>query len=877
VITAAENYVIMAEDLDGNVDISDVVSPNSNSSNAEKAWHFFLPSLTSGYMYYGKSLDMEVKQTIAGNNAIEFAQNEINNHSGVDNTAPSVFIPQRFPYNPGGKGFGPIYGYKEFQNSSDFHVWTFAYDVSGLQSVVLKYRTDNDGSNPLTDNENEVYADGSGVSSWNSVTMTQKTFPKDNVTNDPEIDLFILPTAIADLCYAEISGLSNTLVDYYVEATDSKGNVFKTPIQHVYVGEYHSNDVVTLNIDPTSGNYSTAVTVSMDAATTATGANIAIYYTTDGTDPDSTSSMYSGEFEVGDDGNSVTIKAIAYDSEGNKSDIVSRSYSFGTIESFDIHFKNTSNWNDVYVYLYDKNSNSALPGWSWPGVSMTKEGDSPWYAYTVNESIEVGIVFNNNNNGQQTDNLFRTIDGWYDYSNNTWYDQCPGDCPGTVNPPVLSVDQTGDTYQNSVTVTLSATNGGAIYYTTDGSAPTELGTSYTNPITFDVGTHHLKAKSFNSGGESNLIDETYIVEETGCFTVYFRNTDNWSSVKIYLWDKNANASLSGWSWPGVDMTPIEGTDWYSYEICESVDVGIIFTNGSGAQTGDLSRTTDGWFEWSTKQWTSSCPGGCPITDPVPVLSVDPVGGTFTTSVSVTLSATYEGVIHYTTDGLAPNSTSPTYTSALEFTETTRLRAIAYNTNGSSNEIDETYTKETIPAGLTVHFKKPSNWANAYIYYWNTSPVSLSVNWPGVALEYEGDGWYKYIIEGVECANIIFNNQGQPQTADLNNICEESWYDNGWVADPGLKSALALDVENISNEVFSSLPYPNPFKNKISFDISERSDLHIEITDVKGSVVFQEEMKNCAGKVELTIDIPKGIYMMKCLINSKLNTYKIIKE
>lgn len=37
---------------------------------AELAWHFFLPGLTSGYMYYGGVEDMPVKQTVASNNAV---------------------------------------------------------------------------------------------------------------------------------------------------------------------------------------------------------------------------------------------------------------------------------------------------------------------------------------------------------------------------------------------------------------------------------------------------------------------------------------------------------------------------------------------------------------------------------------------------------------------------------------------------------------------------------------------------------------------------------------------------------------------------------------------------------------------------------------
>ncbi len=236
VLVAAENRVQMAEDLQGNVNIASIVNPTASSNAAEKAWHYLLPAYNSGYMYYGTSLDMEVKQSLACNKACSFANQVINAHAGTDNTHPTVFIPQRYPYNPGGTGFGPNYGYQQHQNSSDFHVWTFAYDVSGIQSVVLKYRIDNDGVNPLSDNHNDTYAGGSGVQQWQSLAMTHRVFPTGNVTGNPEVNFFILPDYIAGEYYAEIEGIAEKLLDYYVEATDNEGNVSKSAIQHVYVG-----------------------------------------------------------------------------------------------------------------------------------------------------------------------------------------------------------------------------------------------------------------------------------------------------------------------------------------------------------------------------------------------------------------------------------------------------------------------------------------------------------------------------------------------------------------------------------------------------------------------------------------------------------------
>lgn len=236
VITATENYVTMAEDLEGgNLRIDKIAEGGVSASDAEKAWHFYFGGLNSGFMYYGKAEDMEVKPSMTGNIAIEYAEKVINKYPQTDQTSPTVFIPQRFPYNPGSTGFGPTTSYKKVDYSSDFHVWTFAYDVSGLASVKLKYRTDFDGRNNILSIQNDTYAGGNEVSAWTEIEMNRQPMKADPI-DDTELDFFILPKAKADLCYAEITNLKDTLVDYYVEATDTKGNIYKSPIQHVYIG-----------------------------------------------------------------------------------------------------------------------------------------------------------------------------------------------------------------------------------------------------------------------------------------------------------------------------------------------------------------------------------------------------------------------------------------------------------------------------------------------------------------------------------------------------------------------------------------------------------------------------------------------------------------
>lgn len=52
----------------------------------------------------------------------------------------------------------------------------------------------------------------------------------------PETDP--LPNYIADLFVANVTGVSLSLVDYYVSAVDTIGNSNRTPLEHVYVDKY---------------------------------------------------------------------------------------------------------------------------------------------------------------------------------------------------------------------------------------------------------------------------------------------------------------------------------------------------------------------------------------------------------------------------------------------------------------------------------------------------------------------------------------------------------------------------------------------------------------------------------------------------------------
>ena len=451
VITATENFVTMAEDLEGgNLRIAKIADGGADATLAEKAWHFYFGGLNSGFMYYGKAEDMEVKPSMTGNIAIGYANQVIQSKSGTDNTAPSVFIPQRYPYNPGSTGFGPTTGYKKVNYASDFHVWTYAFDVNGLTSVKLKYRLDKDGWNPVESIHNETYAGGTEVGEWLETDMSRKPMAADPV-GDGELNFFILPAAKADLCYAEIKGYKDQLIDYYVEATDSKGNVFKTPIQSVYVGTGDGQNGGTtggVSWTPTAPNQDSLIVISCSTATAASklhwGVNgIGGSWTTPNAiyQPAGTTAVGSavqtpfvqvdGKWQVVlGPFNKTVQKVTAINFVINHGNNVwdnnnGSNYKIDVTSNLTdpdpqpggitVSFKRPTEWGTSNVNLWAWNSNGNIFT-AWPGQVMTDKGDG-WFTHTFPESVAtVNVIFSKNGSPQSVDISGVTQTTCYEYN-----------------------------------------------------------------------------------------------------------------------------------------------------------------------------------------------------------------------------------------------------------------------------------------------------------------------------------------------------------------------------------------------------------------------------------------------------------------------------
>ncbi|MGD9611801.1 MAG: hypothetical protein AB7V22_02745 [Kiritimatiellia bacterium] len=324
-LMAGANWCITAEqilrDQGGSVDAWKIQAPYDwngawNAPNdVELAWHIYLAGLDSGFNYYGGlGNDDENKPGLATKRAVDKLSSFMSTRMDLDQTPPTVLKPQRFPYNPGGYTFG-WFNYIPGGDTrylkkmpSEFYVWTHAYDLNGIPdgNVVLKVRTDNDGANSLASTHNETYAGGGDVGGWVSVPMTKRVLKKtrtelNTAAANGEIDYFVYDPAfwpspqVADYYFvritdANVPGFRGKLLDYYIEATDSKGNVHKSDIEHVWVEDDGEESTINPSaaFDPAAPSDCAPITVNFNAATsalaTAATVNVSYHFSTNTND-----------------------------------------------------------------------------------------------------------------------------------------------------------------------------------------------------------------------------------------------------------------------------------------------------------------------------------------------------------------------------------------------------------------------------------------------------------------------------------------------------------------------------------------------------------------------------------------------------------------
>jgi len=212
----------------------------------------------------------------------------------------------------------------------------------------------------------------------------------------------------------------------------------------------------------------------------------------------------------------------------------------------------------------------------------------------------------------------------------------------------------GGTYAGGQTVTISTTtSGAAIRYTTDGSTPTETaGTVYLSSVTA-AATETIMAIAYKTGApDSTVATAAYTISGTIAAPSFSPQAGTYST------DQSVTITCAT---PGAAIhfttdgsTPTSSSPTYTAPISvegnlTSETIKAIATDADLAVSGTASATY-------VINYQAASP------------AFNPAAGTYSADQSVTITcATPGAAIHFTTDGSAPTSSSPTYTAAIPVT------------------------------------------------------------------------------------------------------------------------------------------------------------------------------------------------------------------
>lgn len=251
--------------------------------------------------------------------------------------------------------------------------------------------------------------------------------------------------------------------------------------------------VATPIFNPPGGLYRVGQNVSISSATS--GATLR--YTTDGSDPDSSSTVYNSPIYIGSI--VTTVKAKAFKSGWAHSNIASAIYTIGTMPT-------------VGTPYFDPPGETYLEAQS-VSISCDTEGASIRYSTDGYDLTESSPIYSGPIKISSTTSLKAMA------SKAGWADSPVYSAVYTIGAPQVvalpTFDPEGGHYVDTQNVSITCdTPGATICYTTDGNDPTNSSAIYRSPINISS-TTILKAKAFKYGWTaSHIASDVYTFGDT---------------------------------------------------------------------------------------------------------------------------------------------------------------------------------------------------------------------------------------------------------------------------------------------------------------------------------------------------------------------------
>src|SRR5947199_1201589 len=320
-------------------------------------------------------------------------------------------------------------------------------------------------------------------------TATGRTISRNTVSGGTQM---VFTSPISGQSVLQI--LADGLVSSQTTGTSNSASSNTTTTPLASSSQNNRCTVTTPTITPNGGIYSGYVTVTLKTNT----GGATIYYTTDGQSPTQSAKKYTGAFTLG---TSTLVKAKAFKNNFNSSSEASAWFTKADTGSFNFSLSNSG---DKSVNAGSSVTNSitaTLGSGSAQPVSFSASGlpsgATASFSYASCSPTCSTVLSVNTTGATTTGNCPVTVTAVGGGVTRTTAFTLGVTVPLTVATPTITPNSGSFTTSVSVTVQ-TATSGASIYYTTDGSSPTQSSTLYAGAMTL-TSSAVVKAKAFKSG------------------------------------------------------------------------------------------------------------------------------------------------------------------------------------------------------------------------------------------------------------------------------------------------------------------------------------------------------------------------------------------
>lgn len=554
--------------------------------------------------------------------------------------------------------------------------------------------------------------------------------------------------------------------------------------------------------------------------------------------------------------------------------------------TFTVHFYKPAIWGTtIRIYWWATQPTGVIADGTWPGVTMTSEGNN-WYGYTFTNVTSTNIIFNDGTT--QTANLSRAgTNGWY--MGGAWYDTQPSAIAvtGVTVSPTTATLNVGGTQQLTATVAPSNATNKTVSWSSSNTAVATVNTSGlvtaigagTATITVTTQDGNRTATSVITvtsvqapyGGSARSIPGTIQVEDfdTGGEGTAYHDNDAGNSGNQYRTTERVDIEVC--SEGGYNIGWTNTGEWLEYTVnvatAGNYDIAVRVTSGTSGgnfkilfdnvdKTGTMSiGGTGGWQSWQTVTKTAVA-----LSAGTQVMQLYLNTGDLNIN-SIAITATPAGGTYYALQNR--------WTNAYLFDNGTNVGYGASITNNSYKwekvVVDATYFYlRNLGTGEYMHIENQTGsvQSSAITQGW------WSAQW---SQDYIDGTWVRFRNRWQTGSIIHVENQtGSAQYAGA----QDGWYSAQWrlVSTSGRLAGEAQTVIELLEESIVEI-YPNPSRgNQLTLIIpglGENEVADVVIRDMNGRVVMQRKVDR-SGKLDHTLST--GLYIVRVKTNS-INTFK----